>query len=100
MTQTDPSSITSLLVYFNVNAFDPDQLSEDLAQNSDAFNRANQEKALIVLNERLLGIKDFRMATGCIAKSGAAAQAFFQAVYDHAYEGGEMPDIDDYTTLP
>jgi len=90
------SDISFLLVYFNVNAYDPEQLSEDLA----SMPTLDQEKAkadmAFLLSEHRLGRAEFHTATSCIAKDDVFARRFFEDVYRFAFETGEEPDIASY----
>ncbi|WP_281859418.1 hypothetical protein [Litoreibacter halocynthiae] len=94
--QPQYSDISFLLLYFNANAYDPEQLTEDLA----SMPALDQEKAntdmAFLLSEHRLGLAEFHTATSCTAKDGVFARRFFEDVYRFAFENGEEPDISKY----
>ncbi len=89
-------SISNILVYFNANAHDPEQLITDLGimDKHDVNQLQNNMKYL--LNKDALGSKDFYRATSCTARNEITARQFFNDVYAYAFENGEEPDFEDY----
>lgn len=88
--------ISFVLVYFNANAYDPEQLIFDLKEiPAEEYEKAKDIMSYL-LEKRRLGAREFREATAATARDDATARLFFGDVYRYAFEGGAMPDIADY----
>jgi len=96
MNEINYGSISSILSYFNANAYAPEQLKEDLEQMNLEHLNSIQEKMIQLLKEKRLGLDEFRRVTACVAANERAAHKFFEDVYKYAFEDGEEPDLEDY----
>jgi hypothetical protein len=89
-------SITNILVYFNANAHDPEQLITDLEAMDKHHVDQLQNNMNYLLSKEELGATEFYRATSCSPRNEYAAKQFFKNVYAYAFDNGEEPDIDDY----
>ena len=88
--------ISHVLVYFNVNAYSPEELPKDFAKMPELDRNKARSDMLELLKEGGLSAADFYSATACSARNEETAQKFFRDVFAYAFEGGEEPDVSDY----
>ncbi len=91
------SRLTTLLMLFDANV----SLSDEAGAYLDSLTATDREELRQefenFLRSDTWGVERFYRFTSCDAKDEATARRFFNDVYRYAFEGGEEPDVEDYS---